>query len=87
VLFSVAQLLRSVVGVGLHLPCLSSWCSPGVEYYQLYLWLSLACGVCAIVYGALAHHSAALLAALCTACTLPYFLSSILSGTRRFPLG
>jgi hypothetical protein len=53
-----------------------------VAYYQFYLWLSLACGVCAIVYGALVHHSAALLAALGTACALPYLIAPFLSGTR-----
>jgi len=74
-------LVPFVLAAKLHLAHSTQTQEPtNVEYYQLYLWLSLACGVCAIVYGALAHHSAALLAALCTACTLPYFLSSILSG-------
>lgn len=51
-----------------------------VDYYLLYFWLSLSCGLCAVVYGVLADHGAALLAALGAACALPYLLTSLLSG-------
>jgi dolichol kinase len=69
-----------VLAAKLHLASLAPSQEPqNVAYYQFYLWLSLACGVCAIVYGALVHHSAALLAALGTACALPYLIAPFLS--------